>query len=327
MDGGRSSDGGGVKLHIAMLPWLAMGHLIPYLHLSKRLTQKGHRVSFFTTPKNATAVANLLHPPASISSAAAIDVISIPLLHNPDHELPPEAECTMDIETAKQPLLKLEFDSLSESIAAVLRSAKPDWVIHDFTSPWIHPIAAEIGVPCVYFSVHTASTMSFVGPPDAILGHGDGFRRRVAPEDFAVVPSWVPFDSTIVYRLHELKKLGIAKRGESNDFQRFGDSILGSDLVAIRTCSEFEPEWIYLLSELYKKPVIPIGPLFPATGEAVNTVEGGGGGWSGGPIKEWLDKQRLDSVLYVALGTEAVLTRDELAELANGLEKSRLPFI
>ena len=40
------------KLNVAIFPWLAYGPIIPYLELSKFLAQKGHKVSFISTPKN-----------------------------------------------------------------------------------------------------------------------------------------------------------------------------------------------------------------------------------------------------------------------------------
>ncbi|CAN1180156.1 UDP-glycosyltransferase 91A1 [Linum perenne] len=40
------------QLHIAVFPWLAFGHMIPFLELSKRIAQKGHTISFISTPRN-----------------------------------------------------------------------------------------------------------------------------------------------------------------------------------------------------------------------------------------------------------------------------------
>ncbi|KAJ6823084.1 UDP-glycosyltransferase 91C1-like [Iris pallida] len=37
-------------LHIAVFPWLAAGHLIPFVELSMRIALLGHRISFLSTP-------------------------------------------------------------------------------------------------------------------------------------------------------------------------------------------------------------------------------------------------------------------------------------
>ena len=43
--------------------------------------------------------------------------------------------------------------------------------------------------------------------------------------------------------------------------------------------------------------------------------------------KEWLDKQKDSSVLYVAPGSEAVLSQQEFSKLAHALERSKLPWL
>ncbi|GAB4839469.1 hypothetical protein Ancab_028992 [Ancistrocladus abbreviatus] len=303
------------ELHVVLLPWLAMGHLIPFLNISKRLASKGIRISFISTPKNLQTLHT--HFPLG-PSFSLINLIPISL-SAATTDLP---ESSMDIDYARQPLLKSAFDSLQDPVADFLRHAqpKPHSIIFDFTSPWIPSIAASIGASSVYFGLFNASTLSFFGPPAAFLGQ----RRGSTPESFTVSPDWIPFQSNIVYRLHEVNKFfKILQKSDSTDSKRFAGSISGSDFVLIRSSPEFESKWIQLLSDqIYRKPVIPAGFLFPAPEK-----EDIGENWGDVEIKKWLDKQRLDTVLYVALGTEGVPSQDELTELAHGLEDSGLPFL
>ena len=37
--------------------------------------------------------------------------------------------------------------------------------------------------------------------------------------------------------------------------------MVGCDIVVVRSCMEFEPEWICLLEDLYRKPILPVGQL------------------------------------------------------------------
>ena len=45
------------------------------------------------------------------------------------------------------------------------------------------------------------------------------------------------------------------------------------------------------------------------------------------PIKDWLDKHRNGTVVYVALGSEVAQRQDQITELALGLEMSQMPFL
>lgn len=309
-----------LPLHVVMFPWLAMGHLIPFIHLSKLLALKGHRISFISTPRNLSRLSQIGKIPISISHLINLVPIHLPQVPN----LPEKAESSMDIPHQKAQALKIAFDLLKQPISDFLENSetKPDWIIYDYASHWVPSLATKFEIHCAFFSLFNAANLAFIGPP-----YEEYFRTMA--EDFTVVPRWVPFESKIVYRRFEVAKYmegcddGI--KSELSDDKRFGLSIGESDLVLVRTCVEFEPDWFNLIRELYQKPVIPIGFLPPClvdnnSDSEIEIDEK----WF--EIENWLANKPVNSVVYVALGTEATLSQDELTQLALGLEKSELPF-
>ncbi|XP_011084237.1 UDP-glycosyltransferase 91C1 [Sesamum indicum] len=310
-------EGGGKVLHIVMFPWLAIGHLRPFLRLSICLAQKGHRISFISTPRNLHRAVKV---PQDLSHL--INVIAFPL---PEVEhLPPHAESSMDVPHVKQQLLKVAFDLLRPLVSDFLDNVrpKPDWIVYDYASHWLPKLAEEMGISRAFFSLFTAAFMAFLGSPSALM---DQKYSRSTAADFTIVPEWIPFPSDMAFRLHEMSK-NMEKDADGNEYDsgtsdsiRFGLSIDGSEIVIFRSCVEFEPEWFDLVRQLYQKPVIPVGILPVEDEEHDNNEE-----WL--KIKQWLDAQKDDSLVYVALGTEAALSQTEAQELALGLEQCGLPF-
>ncbi|PON92776.1 UDP-glucuronosyl/UDP-glucosyltransferase [Trema orientale] len=39
------------KIHVAMFPWFAIGHITPYIHLANELTARGHKVTLLLPNK------------------------------------------------------------------------------------------------------------------------------------------------------------------------------------------------------------------------------------------------------------------------------------
>ncbi|KAK9285240.1 hypothetical protein L1049_024429 [Liquidambar formosana] len=308
------------KLHIVMYPWLAFGHMIPFLELAKTISQKGHRVSFISTPRNIDRLPKL--PPNLVP---LINFVKLPL--PPVENLPENAEATNDIPSNKDPYLKVAFDGLQDPITRFLETSDPDWVVYDLAY-WLCPIAAKLGVSCAFFSVFTASSISFGGLPtsSAVMDGGDGDPRR-EPEHFTVPPSWVPFPTNVAMRLYEAKKIfrlmgkNVSNVSGVSDMFRFKSAVTGCDVFSLRSCLEVEPEWLNLLGEIQSKPVFPVG-LLPLTvqdsGDEKDET------WR--RISEWLNKHDKGSVVYVGLGSEVRPTQDEFTELALGLELSGLPF-
>ncbi|PIA52261.1 hypothetical protein AQUCO_01000256v1 [Aquilegia coerulea] len=303
-------------LHIAMFPWLAFGHLLPFFELAKSLAEKGNRISFISTPRNIKRLPKL---PPELSHLLTFVEFSLPQIQN----LPNDAEATSDLPLDKVPYLKKALDGLESSLSSFLKTTCPDWLISDFASHWLPPIAAKLNVPCVFFSIFNAANLCFFGPPSALCGVGDDVRKN--PQDFTVPPKWIPFENNLAFRKCEISRwfndAVVENESGIGDAVRFGLVVQECDIVVVRSSTEFEPEWLKLLQEVYKKPVLPIGLLPPQ----LHIVEDKNDeNWL--TIKRWLDKQEHGSVVYVALGSEATLNEQETVELALGLELSQLPF-
>ncbi|KAK9949357.1 hypothetical protein M0R45_004884 [Rubus argutus] len=305
------------QLHIALFPWLAFGHIIPFLEVAKHIARRDHKVSFISTPRN---IQRLPKIPQTLTPLITLVQIPLPRVES----LPENAEATMDVPYDVIPYLKVAHDGLEQGISEFLQTNAPDWIIHDFAPHWLPPIATRLGVSTAYFSVFNASSLCFFGPssPDLM----SRYELRTKPEEFTVHPEWIPFPSKICLRYFEAKSVldGIMKPNASGvaDWFRMESIVRGCQVYLIRSCIEIEGEWLDLLQDLHRKPVIPTG-LLP-TSLPRRDEDRQDSNWS--RIAEWLDEQKKGNVVYVALGSELNLSQQEFNELALGLELCGLPF-
>ncbi|RWW22456.1 hypothetical protein GW17_00013347 [Ensete ventricosum] len=213
------------SLHVVVFPWLAFGHLIPFLELSKCIAKRGHHVSFLSTPRNIRRLPKL--PP---SLAPSIDFVPIPL--PPCEGLPDGVEATSDLPQEKVKYLNKAFDGLEQSVAEFLvRTTFPSFVSAFFTGPggrgMQRPVEAFTTPPewipfptKLAYRAHEARSLS----------------DHVKQDDVSGV--------SVVRRIEMVAK--------------------GCELMAVRACTEFEHEWLSLLREHNEKPVIPVGLLPPS---------------------------------------------------------------
>ncbi|KAF7831018.1 UDP-glycosyltransferase 91A1-like [Senna tora] len=151
------------KLHIVMFPWLAFGHILPYLELAKLIAQKGHLISFVSTPRNIDRLPKL---PPNLASHLQLIKLPLPKLHN----LPDNAEATTDVPYNLVPFLKKAYDALEQPLARFLESSTPDWIFYDFAPYWAGPLASNLGIKTVFFSIFSAPAMGFLGSPSELMG-------------------------------------------------------------------------------------------------------------------------------------------------------------
>ncbi|CAD6220378.1 unnamed protein product [Miscanthus lutarioriparius] len=325
----QEATAGAGPLHLVVFPWLAFGHLIPFLELSKRLAARGHAVTFVSTPRN---VSRLPPVPAALSAGVRTVVLPLPAVDG----LPEGAESTADVPPDKVDLLKTAFDGLAAPFADFLADAcaggwwrggehavaafarRPDWIVVDFAHYWICPIAEQHEVACAMFQILTATMVAYFGPRQENADH-----PRVTVEDFMPMPRWFfPSPSAfLAFRRHEAAWVAAATQvNESDvaDFERFWRTEQRCRLLFIRSCPEVEPGRVFpLLAELYRKPVLPTGLLLPDDRRDDDDDDGDHGNGSSSNeaaarspgALQWLDEQPSGSVLYVALGSEAPLVR------------------
>ncbi|KAH6804128.1 UDP-Glycosyltransferase superfamily protein [Perilla frutescens var. frutescens] len=302
----------GKSLHIVMFPWLAFGHIIPYLDLSKLIAAKGHKITFISTPRNIDRLPKL---PPNLASSISLVKIPLPKLAG----LPENAEATTDLlHAAQMDYLKKAFDGMEPGLTRFLEETRPDWIIYDFAPHWLPSITARLSIPGAFFFIINAWLLSFYGPTDALISGSD---YRSEPEDFMVPPKWVKFDTKVAYRRFEANWIvgSVHNAGSGySDIQRGGKVIAGTEALVIRHCREFEPEWLNVLEELHRTRIIPVGLMPPPP------PVGDDEGW--GSIRSWLDDRNKGSVVYVALGSEVTPSQDQLNELARGLELSGVHF-
>ncbi|KAG8642814.1 hypothetical protein MANES_12G125201v8 [Manihot esculenta] len=165
------------KLHVAMFPWLAFGHIIPYLELAKVIAEKGHKISFISTPRNIDRLPKL-YP--NLLPFIGFVKLPLPWLDS----LPENAEATFDIPYDRVQYLKKAYDGLKELITRFLKTSHSDWRLYDFTPCWLPEIVTRLGI------------------------------SNAAPShNFIVPPKWVPFPTKVTFRLYEiLKSFGIVTR-------------------------------------------------------------------------------------------------------------------
>ncbi|KAG5017123.1 hypothetical protein JHK85_023259 [Glycine max] len=112
-----------------MFPWLAFGHLIPSLELAKLIAQKGHHISFVSTPRNIECLPKLS---PNLASFIKFVKLALPKVDN----LLENVEATIDVPYDVVQYLKKAYDDLEEPLTCFLKSSKVDWHFYDLILFW-----------------------------------------------------------------------------------------------------------------------------------------------------------------------------------------------
>ncbi|XP_074303844.1 UDP-glycosyltransferase 79B30-like [Silene latifolia] len=288
------------QLHIAMYPWLAMGHITSFLRIGNKLAERGHKITLFLPPKTQLRFVSQNHHPELLT------FVTVPL--PPVDGFPPGAETTNDIPAELRPLLMTAMDLTQDTIEAHLVNLKPNIVFYDFTC-WLPEIARKHGIKSVYYFsalvVRVALAFQYI--------HLFSNTKITTP----LPPFPSPYIKTYAYE--QRRNDGLS----SDDFgggmtlaERFFKSLRECDAIGVKTCKEMEGMFCDYI-ENHGKRVLTAGPVRPDP--QTNKLDE--------RFDQWLAGFEPDEVVYCAFGSECILDKVHFQELVLGLELTGRPFL
>lgn len=278
-------------MHIAMYPWLAFGHISPYVQLSNKLAKRGHKISIFIPTRTQSKLQHLnLHP-----NLITFFPITIPHIEG----LPHGAETTSDVDPSQHPLLMTSMDHTQDQVEHLLIQLKPNIIFFDFTH-WLPDLARRLGIKSVQYMVTGLTPKAFI-----VYSETKGQESSVGFPDLP-----------IRLHLHEEKMFEGMKEFEFGSGLRFLDRLAwgarSSDVFAMKTCKEIEGPFVDYLENVEGRPILLSGPVMPEP--QTSTLEPK---WD-----QWLAGFEHGSVIYCAFGSECKLELGQLHALMLGLEQT-----
>ncbi|XP_073049125.1 mogroside IIIx synthase-like [Primulina eburnea] len=286
------------KFSILMFPWIAYGHVFPYLELSKHLSKKNFHIYFCSTAINLDSIKNSLQQQSN--SNYSIQLVELRLPSFPD--LPPHFHTTKSVPQNLMPRLFQAFQMSVSSFTDIISNLKPDLLIYDGFQTWAAKMAKSMNIPAVHFATTGAATYSFAY-------HGFRFKGSTFPYPALYLKDYE--------RKASRAEVAQLKRDEDDKDSLFGHFELSYDIVLMKTCKGIEGKYVDYLSVLCKKNVVPVGPLITRSDNEEN----------GSEIVEWLSTKPQFSTVFVSFGSENYLSKDQMEEIAKGLELCNVNFV
>ncbi|KAL0358557.1 UNVERIFIED_CONTAM: Beta-D-glucosyl crocetin beta-1,6-glucosyltransferase [Sesamum angustifolium] len=210
----------------------------------------------------------------------------------PHHQRPP-----LHLHTALRSALRAAKPDLSN----ILTTLQPHLLIHDILLRWAGAIASEKNIPSVTFFTSGAAMFSYF----CHLGQRGG----------------VEFPYPAIRLTGFELSMAIGALESSKNEEKDPDEDAGWNFgrtIIVNSSREIDGKYMDYLSEMLNREFIPAGSL-------VRDYDDDDAGES--VLMDWLSQKDKFSCVFVSFGTEYFLKREEIEEVAYGLELSNVNFI
>ncbi|XP_058190389.1 UDP-glycosyltransferase 90A1-like [Rhododendron vialii] len=311
--------------HVVIFPFMAQGHTLPLLDLSKALSQRHIKVTIITTPSNSISISNYIPNYPSIS-LAQIPFPSIP-------GLPKGCENTTQLPSMEFFLTFLQATKhLQKPFEQVLRQMSesntlPICVISDFFLGWTLAPCKALGIPRLVF--HGMGVFSMAVAKTAWVQAESHETNSITESDPMYLPGIeIPFVLTGA----DLPE-GINTPHHDDPYSQFLAEAAKAEInswgVVVNSFLELEGNFVSPLESFYQNGAKAwcLGPLC-LYDDSEECFHGSLDRHQHEVIMKWLDEHTLPaSVIFVCFGTQAHIPPAQLDEVAYGLEDAKVPFL
>lgn len=308
-----------LKTHVVIFPFMAQGHTLPLLDLSKALSHRDIKVTIITTASNAISIAQSTadHPLISIAEIPFPAIHGLPKGCENTTQLPSMEFFLPFLQATKQ--LQKPFEQVLENMSQ--SNDLPICVVSDFFLGWTLQSCQAFGVPRLVF--HGMGVLSMALVKSAWV-HAPNL-ENISSSDPLYLPG---MDIPFVLTAEDLPER--VNSPHDDPFCQFIGEVAEAEMnswgVIVNSFLELEGNYVSSLESFYKNNAKAwcIGPLslYGDNTEPFQTS------LNHEMIMKWLSMHTMPaSVIYVSFGTQADISDAQLDEIAYGLEESGHPFL
>ncbi|MCO5599487.1 hypothetical protein L7F22_053591 [Adiantum nelumboides] len=320
------------QVHAVMIPFPLQSHIRPMLYFAKALlaTEQEVMVTMVNNKHHHHRILARIHQPESDLIYCGIDQEKLNFVWL-ENGLPPDFDYA-DVSSRWQEY-HAGFANMKSPLLSLLRSLKQyppvSCVIFGSFCPWAPSVAAETGIPCIFFWTQSATVFSIYYHAPLLISHGYfPYKDPLAGEmQDASLIQYIPG----VAPIHPANLPSIFHASSLNDYDlqlvrtQF-EALRETDAVIINSCPAIERD-VFVALQAKGFAVYLVGPLLPdldAHGpkRTMLTTD-----TRNDQCLTWLDNQKERSVLYISFGSVFDPSVSDVNATALALKASRQPFL
>jgi UDP-glucoronosyl and UDP-glucosyl transferase len=310
--------------HIILFPFLAQGHIFPFVNLAEHLEQHSRKhdkstvITLVSTPLNLAKLRN------SISETSCFKLAELPF-SAVSHGIQPGIESTESVPLnqfdlffqATETALRPSFDDL---IAGLIHQGQSKiCVIADYFVGWTVEVAEKYNISHAVFvtggpyGIAVMFSLVMHPPPHSFFLMGSPTEMKTLVDYPEVQVTYSDVLNTIATDDHPITYF--VRRQLLYSFR--------SRAVLLNSTEELDKQGIRLLRRYPGLPLYTVGPLVRGRSLCsltdIHSVEE--------RCIKFLDSKKPNSVLYISFGSNNTIPALQMIDLAKGLEASGRPFI